>query len=142
MASKILLVNAEALYNHQQGFYPANATEVGGQYVDLLAFPLVGKHAIDGIIDISLADWGREVRVRGRPAVAAIYERMMTRAVAYKMDLVDDTAAKRNAWPAVMSVSCTRCALFSLAKASGSPREVAQCRSDNSRTIRVVSSVL
>ena len=70
--------------------------------MDLLAFPLVGKHAIvrttHEIIDMNLEGWGREMRMRGKPALSAVYQRLLARAVAYEMELVDVTAAKRDAW--------------------------------------------
>lgn len=73
-----------------------------GAHVYVRAFPLTGKHAVvrttHKLIEEQMKDVDRQLVSHGRAWSQGLYRHIYCQAIDHKLQLVDDTAEKRQSW--------------------------------------------
>ena len=96
------LSGAERIASHYANAVPMTMEQVGGEHAEVMAFPLVGKHAVVRTthreVRQGVAAHTATLREYGRPYLEGLYQHIYRIAMAYKMEMNDDTDAKKRAW--------------------------------------------
>ena len=102
MASCLVAVPREYMASHRARGVPMNVEQAGGDHANLLAYPLVSKHAavLASHADVveGITVYSDYLRRNGREWLAGLYRHVLAVATAYDLELCDDTDAKRRAW--------------------------------------------